>query len=103
MCGAQSCHERSYHAQCKGHQKCKMHAIEESSERSRKLAHASTIDKHLKHRRHWHRTEGKWEDDSNAQHLTGVIQHKENSRRCSPRLWHYRTHNGIGVRRDDET
>ena len=87
MCRSQGSHNHSYYAQAKGHEKCQVYAVEEESKRGRELAHAPAIDEDLHHSRHGYGTQGQREDNGDAEHLSRVVQHTEDTCGGTSRVW----------------
>ena len=44
-----------------------------------KLPHAATIDENLLDCSKGNLTQSKWEDDSNTEHLTGIVKHTQDA------------------------
>ena len=99
---AQCSYNHRHYAQGEGYVKGQVYPMQEECQGRRELAHPTAIDKDLHHRRYGDRTQGEWEDNGNAEHLAGIIQHTENTCRRTSRMWLNRTHDGIGIGRDKE-
>ena len=79
-----------------------MQPVQKRCQRGRELAHTAAIDEDLHQHCLWNLAQRQREDDGDAEHLARVIEHTENAGSLASHMQLNRTHDRIGVGRDEE-